>query len=63
MNIGELKAQIAGLSDETLVVLQVREEVVLSQGETYVSSMYYEVEFTDYDPELAEIYIMSEVQT
>lgn len=61
MNIGDLKAAIAGLPSETPVVIQVRREVHMSNGESYTASEYCETEGTDFDPDTGELYIMSEV--
>lgn len=61
MNIGELKASIAGLSEDTPVILQIRSEVPLSDGESYITSSYVEAEAAEFDNELGEFFLLSEI--
>lgn len=54
VNIGELKAAIADISNDTPVVMQVR-----LMGVSYPINEYYEIEETDFDVLEGTIFLMS----
>lgn len=54
MNIGELKANIADIPNDTPVVIQVR-----LTGASYPINEYYEVEETDFDIQEGTVFLMS----